>query len=132
MSAQFKINSHDLEEYLSVLARYSEVPSDDDEKLRELVRSYAELKFRIVGGARCGMCRSHVRHVVPVIAIKSDGQEKHYPCLCTRCFEGEKGLSERMYLEMGESKIEIKLTKGEPNEKRATRVIQMPYRKTHA
>ncbi len=125
MAAQFKINAHDLEEYLSVLARYSQVPRDDDEKLRELIRSYAELKFRILGGSKCGMCRAAVRHVVPVISIQDHGEERRFTCLCTRCFEGEKALAQQMFLEMGESRIEVKLPNHEPAAARPPRVISI-------
>jgi hypothetical protein len=132
MPAQFKINEYDLEEYLSVLDRYSEVPSDDDEKLRELIRSYAELKFRIVGGSRCALCKAHVRHVVPIITANSQREEHHYACLCTRCFEGEKGTAERMFLEMGESRIEVKLNvKADPTPRRP-KLVTMPPRSNHA
>ena len=109
-----KINAQDLDEYLSTLAQYADVPSEDDEKVQELIRSYAELKFKIIGGSKCGVCRAHVRHVVPVIAQKEDGQQCRFACLCTRCFEGEKATSEKMFLEMGESRVEVK-------RKRATR-----------
>ncbi len=108
MAAHFTISAEDLGEYLSVLDRYSDVPSDNHEKVRELIRSYAELMFRIVGGSRCSMCRAHVRHVVPVIT-EHQAHERRFPCLCTRCFEGEKGTAERMFLEIAGNRVEVLL-----------------------
>ena len=109
MPAKYTINSEDFEEYLAVLARCSEVPMDDDLKLMELLRSYAELKFRTIGGSKCGVCRAHVRHVVPVVSCQPGGERKNFDCLCTRCFEAEKATAERMFLQIGDNRVEVRL-----------------------
>lgn len=128
MSGNYKIDTNDLAEYLAVLARYADIPPDDSEKIRELTRSYAELKFRIMGGSRCAMCNSHVRHVVPVMAERPNGEVKHFPCLCTRCFEGEKAQAAKIFLEIGDNRVEVKLKPpGQP-----MAATPMAIRKSHA
>jgi bacterioferritin-associated ferredoxin len=111
MPIPYKINAEDLEEYFAALARCSETPMDDDLKLRELMRSYAELKFRIMGGSHCGICNAHVRHVIAVESHQSSNEIKQYECLCTRCFESEKAIAERMILHLGDNCVEVKLSK---------------------
>jgi hypothetical protein len=113
MAPEYKINSLDLEEYFATLARCSETAMDDDTKLRELMRSYAELKFRVMGGGHCAVCRSHVRHVFPVIAEQSSGEVKELDCLCTRCFESEKSTAVRMVLVVGLNRVKVKLGRHE-------------------
>jgi hypothetical protein len=51
------------------------------------------------------MCHAHVRHVMPIYAVHLDGSERSYPCLCTRCFEGEKGLSSRIVVRLGATSL---------------------------
>src|SRR5437879_6028343 len=71
-----------------------------------LIQCYAELQFKLNGGAKCPMCRAHVRHVVPVRAEHQDGTVKDYSCLCTRCFEGERAISKVITLHMGDAAVE--------------------------
>ncbi len=68
---------------------------------RELLRSYAELQYRISGGGKCSICATHVRHVLPVTRRAHNGTLTHFPCLCTRCFEGERAAAERMSVRAG-------------------------------
>jgi hypothetical protein len=75
------------------------------ETKRQVLASCAEVKYRLRGGAHCPICRSHVRHVMPIYAVHLDGSERSYPCLCTRCFEGEKGLSSRIVLRLGATSL---------------------------
>ena len=117
MPSNYKINAKDFEEYLAVLARCSEVPMDEEAKLRELLRSYSELKFKIVGGKRCAVCNAHVRHVISVASEQANGEIKRFECLCTRCLEGEKSTSRSMFLEVGDKQIEVKLEKRESPDK---------------
>ncbi len=123
---EYKINSQDLEEYFATLARCSESAMDDDTKLRELMRSYAELKFRVMGGSHCAVCRSHVRHVFPVIAEQASGEVKELECLCTRCFEGEKSTAVRMVLVVGHNRVKVKMSshEAEPIRPVATRATR--------
>ena len=127
MGQEYKINSQDLDEYFATLARCSESAMDDDTKLRELMRSYAEFKFRVVGGGHCSVCRSHVRHVFPVIAEQESGTVKKLDCLCTRCFEGEKSTAVRMTLVVGENRVRVKLSReeAEPIKVRAIRTPRL-------
>lgn len=91
-----------IEEYLAVL--FGDEDLDPEIRQREAIEHHAELNFRLNGGARCGICRSHVRHVVQVTVTK--GEEFHvYRCLCTRCLEGERSTSERIGLTLGRSTV---------------------------
>ncbi len=98
MSSPEKISPELFQEFLETLAGVDHL---SPEKQRQLLLSYAEVKYRLRGGARCPLCRVHVRHVMPIYAIHLDGSERSYPCLCTRCFEGEKGLSSRVVVRLG-------------------------------
>ena len=71
-----------------------------------LIQCYAELQFKLNGGAKCGMCRAHVRHVVPVRAEYQDGTTKEFSCLCNRCFEGERGVCKVVVLQLGDASVE--------------------------
>lgn len=91
-----------IEEYLAVLFGDEEV--DPEVRQRAAIEHHAELNFRVHGGGRCGICHSHVRHVVQVTVTKGD--EVHvYRCLCTRCLEGERSSSERVTLTLGRSTV---------------------------
>jgi hypothetical protein len=109
MPPEYKISARHFGEYLEALARCQEVPMEHDSKARELFRSYAEFKFRVEGGSRCAVCQAHVRHVVAVTAEYAGGDAQRFPCLCTRCFEGEKAKASRMFLEIGDNRVEVKL-----------------------
>lgn len=97
------------QEFLESLAGVEDLAPEHQ---RQLLMSYAEVKFRLRGGSRCPMCRTPVRHVMPVYAVHLDGSERSYPCLCTRCFEGEKGLSSKVVIRMGATSL-IYLRDGE-------------------
>jgi hypothetical protein len=75
------------------------------EKKRQVLTSYAEVKYRLRGGAHCPICGTHVRHVMPIYVVHLDGSERSFPCLCTRCFEGEKGLSSRIVMRLGATSL---------------------------
>lgn len=90
------------QEFLENLAGVDELAP---EKKRQLLESYAEVKFRLRGGSRCPICKTPVRHVMPVYAVHLDGTERSYPCLCTRCFEGEKGLSSKVVVRLGATSL---------------------------
>lgn len=98
MSSPEKISPELFQEFLETLAG---VDGLAPEKQRQLLLSYAEVKYRLRGGSRCPLCRVHVRHVMPIYAVHLDGSERSYPCLCTRCFEGEKGLSSKVMVRVG-------------------------------
>ena len=94
-----------IEEYLEVLTGAQEFQTSN---LRNwsLLSCYAELQFKLNGGSKCPLCRSAVRHVVPVIAEREDGSTQEFPCLCTRCFEGERAVSKRLIQQVGEARVE--------------------------
>lgn len=102
MPGDDKITPELFQEFLQSLAGVDDLPV---EKQRQLLLSYAEVKYRLRGGARCPLCRTHVRHVMPVYTVRLDGTEHSYPCLCTRCFEGEKGLSSKVVVRMGATSL---------------------------
>ncbi len=74
----------------------------------DLLRSYAELQFKLNGGGHCGMCNAHVRHVIPAHVESPSGATSDYSCLCTRCFEGERAVCERLILQLGEARVEYR------------------------
>jgi hypothetical protein len=102
MASPDKISPELFQEFLETLAGVDDL---SPEKQRQLLISYAELTFRLRGGGRCPLCHSHVRHVMPIYAVHLDGSERSYPCLCTRCFEGEKGLSSKMVVRLGATSL---------------------------
>ena len=71
----------------------------------DLIQCYAEFQFRLNGGSHCAMCKAAVRHVVPVIALRMNGGEDTWPCLCTRCYEGERAQSVRIIMKIGETEV---------------------------
>lgn len=90
------------QEFLETLAGVDDLSADTK---RQVLTAYAEVKYRLRGGAHCPMCHAHVRHVMPIYAVHLDGSERSYPCLCTRCFEGEKGLSSRIVVRLGATSL---------------------------
>ncbi len=92
-----------LQEYLETLADESALPL---RRKRDLLLSFAELRYKIRGGSHCAVCNTPVRHWVPVLVERNDGQAVRYPCLCTRCLEAEKAVSRRVVLRIGEASIE--------------------------
>lgn len=95
-----------LQEYLGTLAAICEKP-ESRRKTIELLRAYAELRFRLVGGSHCSICNTHVRHVLPISSERLDGSTKEFDCLCTRCFEGERSVSKAVYVRAGRSTIDF-------------------------
>lgn len=102
MANSANISQELFQEFLEHMAGVNELAP---EKKRQLLTSCAEVKFRLRGGSRCPMCKTHVRHVMPIYAVHLDGTERSYPCLCTRCFEGEKGLSSKMVVRLGATSL---------------------------
>jgi len=94
-----------LQDYLEDL--WSSRESPPELQRRSLLASYAELKYRLCGGGKCGVCRAPVRHVVPVKCEREDGTVSSYACLCTRCFEAEKKLSRKVAVGIGRAVEEI-------------------------
>lgn len=91
-----------IEEYLAVL--FGDEVVAPEVRQRAAIEQHAELNFRVQGGSRCGICHSHVRHVVQVTVTKAE--EVHvYRCLCTRCLEGERSSSEKVTLTLGRSTV---------------------------
>ena len=71
-----------------------------------MLSSYAELQYRLSGGSKCPLCRAHVRHAISVRSERPDGSVLEYSCLCTRCLEAERYLSERVTLTVGQLTLE--------------------------
>jgi len=92
-----------LDEYLEVLAEGGDIPA---RRKRNLLLSYAELRYKLRGGSRCAVCNAPVRHIVPVFVERKNGTELKYSCLCTRCLEAEKAVARRVVLRIGEATIE--------------------------
>lgn len=91
------------QEYLEALAEREDLPS---RRRRTLLRSYAELQYKLRGGSRCAVCNTPVRHVVPVYVERGNGVQIRYPCLCTRCLEAEKAVAKKVVQRIGEASIE--------------------------
>jgi len=98
-----RIYARALQEYLETLAEGGALPR---RRKRDLLLSYAELRYKIAGGSRCAVCNAPVRHIVPVFVECKDGTEARYPCLCTRCLEAEKAVARRVVQRIGEASIE--------------------------
>ena len=92
------------------LQEFLEAITEPEERLSKrqwkALTSYAELQYKMRGGGRCSICNSPVRHVLPVIAEHENGSTAQYECLCTRCLEGEKGLSKKLTIKVGETTLE--------------------------
>ena len=101
-----------LQEYLQALADcVNDGPSDRQQKI---LLSYAELQYQLHGGGRCSMCHASVRHVLPVTAEHTDGTIAEFGCLCTRCLEGERVVSNRVTLTIGRARLEYTTSYGGP------------------
>jgi len=98
-----RIYARALQEYLEVLADSEDLPA---RRQRNLLLSYAELRYKVRGGSRCEVCTTPVRHVVPVVAQRLSGVEVSYDCLCVRCLEAEKAVSRRVVLQIGDAMVE--------------------------
>lgn len=102
MGGSDKISPELFQQFLETLAGVNDLSPENQ---RQLLLSYAELAYRLRGGGRCPLCRTPVRYVMPIYAVHLDGTERSYPCLCTRCFEGEKGLSSKIVLRLGATSL---------------------------
>lgn len=91
-----------LQEFLESLADSNGQP---DKRLAKVLNSYAELRFRLDGGGKCTVCGASVRHTVPVKAEHADGTVASFTCLCTRCLEAERAVSERVTLTVGRAML---------------------------
>ena len=106
MIVQRQVPAWFLQEYLALIANVDE-SLDPEERIRLLVFQHAELNYKLFGGARCSLCNSAVRHIIAV-TIEKNGSETHHACLCTRCLEGERALSEKVILRLGRAAVEYK------------------------
>lgn len=91
-----------VDEYLAVL--FESEDANSELRHREAIEHHAELNYRLNGGAKCAICRSHVRHVVPVTVRKGRNVE-NYRCLCTRCLEGERSGADAVSLSLGRAVV---------------------------
>ena len=99
-----------LQDYLESLA---ETEGHPDQRLEKILASYAELRYRLNGGGHCSMCRASVRHVLPVRVEHADGSAADYECLCNRCLQAERVLSDRVTLTVGKARLVY--TPGDPH-----------------
>ncbi len=97
-----QVNEKILQDYFEALGDDPAIPEDASPvRAREMLSSYAEVRFRINGGGRCSMCRAHVRHVLPVHVRRADGDEVDFDCLCQRCLSGEKATAQSVDIHVG-------------------------------
>lgn len=89
-----------VQDYLESLADTNLHPS---QRLQKVLTSYAELRYRLNGGGKCKVCGASVRHIIPVRAEHIDGSTSEFPCLCTRCLEAERAISQRVTLTVGKA-----------------------------
>jgi hypothetical protein len=92
------------QEYLEALTRAQQF-SISNIRHWDLIQCYAEFQFRLNGGSHCAICNAAVRHVIPVIAVRPNGHEDTWSCLCTRCYEGERATSGQIIMKIGETEI---------------------------
>jgi hypothetical protein len=104
-----------LQEYLQALADSSD--EDLTHRQHRLLLSYAELQYQLHGGGHCAVCQASVRHVLPVRAEHRDGTIAEFGCLCTRCLEGERMISNRVTLTVGQAHLEYTAATGVPRNK---------------
>jgi len=104
---QRKIPARFLQEYLETVA-HAQSFQTSNRRAWALMHCFAELQYKLKGGAKCPQCRAHVRHVVPVTIERLDGSKDEFPCLCTRCFEGERANSRLSTMRIGDAKVEYK------------------------
>jgi hypothetical protein len=92
-----------LQEYLEALVECATLAPA--QRAERLLLSYAELQFQRKGGGRCAVCKTTVRHVLPVRAEREPGMVLEYACLCHRCLQAERALSSRVVLSLGQAKV---------------------------
>ena len=91
-----------VQDYLESLADTNVQPT---KRLRKVLTSYAELRYRLNGGGKCKVCGASVRHIIPVKAEHLDGSISEFGCLCTRCMEAERAISDRVTLTVGKATL---------------------------
>jgi hypothetical protein len=91
-----------IEEYLAVLFGNEEM--ELEVRKRHAIEHHAELNFRLSGGDKCGICKTHVRHVVQV-SVKRSEETTAYTCLCTRCLQGERQTADLVALTLGHATV---------------------------
>ena len=102
MPNQPAVTERILQEYLQALAEEHKSPGP--QRAKRLLTSYAEFRFRVAGGSQCPLCRASVRHVLPVLVLRSNGEKANYPCLCTRCLEAERDGAESIEIGLDDIK----------------------------
>jgi len=91
-----------LQDYLESLADTGGHP---DQRVEKILIAYAELQYRLHGGGHCTVCRASVRHVLPVRVEHADGSVADFGCLCTRCLQAERVVSDRVTLTVGRARL---------------------------
>ncbi len=99
------VNSRVLQDYFEALACGPQ--EESPYRVWHLIASYAELRYRLNGGARCPVCRAHVRHVVPVTVKLQNGTTQQYGCLCQRCLQAEQATAKSVVLRLGAASWEV-------------------------
>jgi hypothetical protein len=92
-----------LQEFLEAIAEPEERPG---KRKWKALTSYAELQYKTRGGGRCAICRSSVRHVLPVTVEHTDGSVVQHDGLCTRCLEAEKAQAKKVTIKVGNTSLE--------------------------
>lgn len=100
-----KVDEQFFQNYLEIVSQPPPVEANSEERLFELLCAYAELQFRAFGGCHCSLCRTHVRHVLTVLAEHKNGDHQEYDCLCTRCFESERAQSHTIHVIAGNTRL---------------------------
>jgi hypothetical protein len=103
MALSRKDSDRAFQDYLETLSNHDGQPRSV--RHRELLLSYAELLFRLRGGAHCALCGTHVRHVLPVTVEHPNHSLTRYACLCLRCLEAERALARNVTQRIGEAAI---------------------------
>jgi hypothetical protein len=94
-----------LQEFLEAIAV---APVNEADRDWHLIRCYAELQYQLNGGSKCAICRAHVRHVIPVLSVRDEGEMHNFACLCQRCFLAERALSQFTVMQIGQARVEFR------------------------
>lgn len=73
-----------LQEYLKLL-NDAECSSDEQVRNVKLLRAWGVAHYSLSGSAKCEHCGVEVRLAIPVSSENSNGDVRHYSCLCTNC-----------------------------------------------
>ena len=112
-----------LQDYFEALADEPASPT----RVRQVLTSYAEVRYRLNGGSHCAICHAHVRHVLPVTIRRADDSIVNFECLCQRCMQGEEALAKSLEIRVGKAHWIIKSNK---SRKTAKPRQPAPVRKT--